>query len=114
MRKRDYRDYLEDMLTSIMDIESFTEGMTFDSFKGDKKTVYAVIRCIEVMGEAAMKIPGSFKDKHAAIPWQAIVGMRNRMIHEYFGVDINILWETVKTDIPSVKPAVRGMLESLE
>lgn len=91
MRRREYRDYLKDMLDSINDIEAFTQGMNFDSFSGDKKTIYAVVRCIEVMGEAATKVPKSVRDKYSAIPWAQISGMRNKMVHEYFGVDIKIL-----------------------
>ena len=103
MNKRDYRDYLQDILVSINDIESFIENMELDYFKRDKKTIYAVIRCIEVLGEAAGKIPKSIRDRYPNVPWKAMVGMRNRMVHEYFGVGINILWQTVQEDIPALK-----------
>lgn len=110
MKKRDYRDYLQDILSSINDIVSFTENMTFDSFKEDKKTMYAVTRCIEVLGEAAKKIPKSIRDKYPSVPWKEMVGMRNKMIHEYFGVDVKILWQTVKGDIPSLKPLIQEIV----
>jgi len=114
VKKRDYSDYLQDMLTSLDDIESFAGNMSFDAFKGDKKTVYAVVRCIEVLGEAAKKIPRSVRDRYPDMPWEAIVGMRNKLIHEYFGVDIQILWETVRRDIPSLKPVVRKLVRESE
>lgn len=107
MMKKDYRDYLNDIFESINDVESFTKSMTFDSFRRDKKTIFAVIRCIEVIGEAAKKVPKSIKDKYPAIPWVKMVGMRNKMIHEYFGVDTNILWQTAREDIPSLKLLVK-------
>jgi uncharacterized protein with HEPN domain len=107
VKKREYRDYLQDILVSINDIESFTVNMDFLSFQKDKKTIYAVIRCIEVLGEAAKKMPKSIRDKYPRVPWSVMVGMRNRMVHEYFGVDLNILWQTVKEDIPSLKQVIK-------
>ncbi|MBI2832307.1 MAG: DUF86 domain-containing protein [Chloroflexi bacterium] len=98
------------MLTSISDIVSFTENMTFESFKEDKKTIYAVTRCIEIMGEATRKIPKSIRDKYPSIPWTRMAGMRNIMIHEYFGIDVKILWKTVREDIPSLKPVIQDLV----
>ena len=113
MKKRDYRDYLQDIVDSINDIESFTGDMDFDSFREDRKTIYAVIRCIEVLGEATKKIPKSIKDRYPSIPWQEMVGMRNKMIHEYFGVNVRILWETAREDIPSLKPLIQEIGDRL-
>lgn len=104
MRKRDYRDYLKDIIDSINDIESFTVNMAFEDFAKDRKTINAVIRSIEVIGEAAKKIPKSTRDRYPSIPWKKMAGMRDKMIHEYFGVDIKILWKTIKEDIPPLKP----------
>lgn len=114
MKKRDYRDYLQDILASVDDIESFIENMDFNSFKKDKKTVYAVIRCIEVLGEAAGKIPDSVRAKFPSVPWGAMMGMRNKMVHEYFGIDLIILWQTVKEDIPPLKQVVQEALGEIE
>jgi uncharacterized protein with HEPN domain len=108
-RKRDYRDYINDILESIADIESFIEGMTFEDFLRDKKTQNAVIRSIEVIGEAAKKIPKSIRDKYPSIPWKKMTGMRDKVIHEYFGVDLKILWKTIKEDIPSIKPLIEQL-----
>jgi len=113
MRKRDYRDYLKDIIDSIEDTKSFTENMTFEDFAKDRKTINAVIRSIEVIGEAAKKIPKSIRDRYPSIPWKKIAGMRNKMIHEYFGVDIEILWKTIKGDVPPLKPLIQEILESL-
>jgi uncharacterized protein with HEPN domain len=113
MKRREYRDYLKDILDSINDIESFVGDMSFEDFKRDKKTIYAVVRGIEVMGEAAKKIPKTLKDKYREIPWKKMAGMRDKLIHEYFGVDVEILWETIKDDLPSIKPLVQELLKSM-
>ncbi|MDH5794914.1 MAG: DUF86 domain-containing protein [Candidatus Bathyarchaeota archaeon] len=114
MRKRDYSDYLQDMLDSINDTESFIRGMSFEEFKRDRKTVNAVVRSIEVIGEAAKKIPKALRDKHKEIPWREMAGMRDKLTHEYFGIDVEILWKTVKDDIPPLKPSVQNILRELE
>ncbi len=113
MRKRDYRDYLKDIVDSINDIEAFIKGMNFEDFSNDKKTINAVVRSIEIIGGATKNIPKSIKDKHPSIPWKKMAGMRDKMIHEYFGVDIKILWKTIKKDIPPLKPLIQKVLESL-
>jgi uncharacterized protein with HEPN domain len=114
MKRRDYRDYLQDILESVDDVESFIRGMSFEEFKRDRKTISAVVRSIEVIGEAAKRIPRSLKAKYKGVPWREMAGMRDKLIHEYFGVDVEILWKTAKDDIPPLKRVVQNMLESLE
>ena len=114
MRKRDYRDYLQDISDSIDDIENFVKGMGFEEFRKDRKTVNAVVRSIEVIGEASKRVPRAMKAKFAGVPWKLMAGMRDKLIHEYFGVDVEILWKTAKDDIPPLKPLIQRMLESLE
>ena len=100
MKKRTYRDYLEDISTAIEDIASFIQEMSKKDFLHDRKTINAVIRSLKVAGEAAKKVPTSIKRKYPSIPWGKMAGMRNKMIHEYFGVDAEILWLTATKDIP--------------
>jgi uncharacterized protein with HEPN domain len=114
MKKRDYRDYLQDMLDSINDVDSFTKGMSFEQFKKDRKTVNAVVRSIEVIGEASKRVPRTMKAKYAGVPWKLMAGMRDKLIREYFGVDAEILWKTTKEDIPPLKPLIQKMLNTLE
>ncbi|MBU2439860.1 DUF86 domain-containing protein [bacterium] len=84
MIKRDYGDYIQDILDSIIDIENFIKGMNFEEFTKDRKTINAVVRSIEIIGEATKKIPKSLRDKYPDIPWKKMAGMRDKLIHEYF------------------------------
>jgi len=114
MKKRDYRDYVDDILNSINDVDKFVGKMEFKDFKEDKKTINATIRSIEVIGEASQKIPKPLKSKFPDIPWDKMAGMRNKLIHEYFGVDIEILWQTIKEDIPSLEPLIIEVKQHLK
>lgn len=107
MKNREYRDYIQDILDSVEDIEHFIKGMNFEEFIKDKKTINAVVRSIEIIGEATKKIPKLLRDKHPDIPWKRMSGMRDKMIHEYFGVDIEILWRAAKEDIPRLKEKIQ-------
>lgn len=107
MKRRDYRDYLQDIVQAIEDIETFVAGMSYADFVNDKKTVNAVVRSIEVIGEATKKLPVSLKKKYALIPWKKMAGMRDKLIHEYFGIDLEILWAVAERDISLIKPAIK-------
>ncbi len=112
--KRTYKDYILDILTSIDEIEEFTEGMDFEEFAVDKKTINAVIRSLEVMGEAAKKIPREIREKYPDIPWKYLAGMRDKLIHEYHGVDLEIVWEVIRTEIPPLRQRFEKVLRELE
>lgn len=102
MSKRDTSLLLEDIKESIQKILTYTEGLDFNSFTADDKTVDAVIRNFEVIGEAANKVPQEYKDGHSDIEWQRMVGFRNRIIHEYFGIDFEIVWDIIQNNIPEL------------
>lgn len=114
MKKRFYIDYLQDILDSIEEIDAFTSGYNFESFSIDKKTINAVIRSIEVIGEAAKKIPIQIREKHPQIPWKKMAGMRDKLIHEYFGIDLEILWKVSKSELPPLKHQFEQILSELE
>ena len=113
MKRRDCRDYFQDIFSSIEDIILFTGNLSFDSFGEDKKTIYAVIKCFEIIGEATKKIPKSFRLKYPSIPWKRMAGMRDKMIHEYFGTDVKIIWKTAREDVPPLKSLLKKALKDL-
>lgn len=92
MSRRDADILLEDILEAIQKVLRYTNGMTVDEFISDDKTIDAVVRNIEVIGEATTKLPDKLKAKYPSVDWVKIKGMRNRLIHEYFGVDVQIIW----------------------
>lgn len=106
MSEKSTKLYLDDILSSIIKIEEYTKGLSYENFKNDSKTIDAVIRNLEIIGEAAGKIPESFIDMYKDIPWREMVSMRNKVIHEYFGVDIDILWQTISEDLPKLKEQI--------
>ncbi len=92
----------------------YTEGISFSEFVKDGKTVRAVMRAIEVIGEAASKISIGFRKEHPDIPWQKIVGMRNRLIHVYFDIDYEIIWQTVNENLPPLIEQLQSILKNKE
>jgi uncharacterized protein with HEPN domain len=98
MKTRDYRDYLQDILDAVNDIESFVDNMTYEEFIKDRKTLNAVVRSIEIIGEASKNIPEAMKAKYKELPWKQMTGMRDKLIHAYFGVDVETLWKAVNPE----------------
>lgn len=108
--KRTWRDYIADILAAIQEVEEFTRAMEYEQFEADRKTVNAVVRSLEVMGEAAKRIPEEVRQRYPGVPWKRMAGMRDKLIHEYSGVDLEIVWGAVKTELPPVKPFVEQAL----
>ena len=109
--KREYVDSLNDMLENAEKALSFVEGMEFDDFQKDDKAVYAVIRAFEIIGEAARQVPEKVREANPEIPWREITGMRNKLTHEYFGVNTKVVWRTVQEDLPVIIPALKKILK---
>ncbi|MEW6288077.1 MAG: DUF86 domain-containing protein [Chloroflexota bacterium] len=97
---REYADFFRDMLENAQRAIQFTEGMDYESFSKDEKTVYAVIRAVEIIGEAAANIPAKVHSEYPGIPWREIKGMRNKLVHHYFGVNMEVVWQTINEDLP--------------
>jgi uncharacterized protein with HEPN domain len=111
MPVRDWKLRIEDILEAIDDIGRFTEGMNYESFCSDTKTVKAVLYNVAVIGEAARLIPTEVQLKHPEIPWREMSDIRNVVIHEYFGVDLDILWDTISDDLFPLVPLLKGILQ---
>ncbi len=99
---RDDSAYLLDMLLSARDAQSFTEGMSFDDFVLDRRTQLSVLKSVEIVGEAAAQVRVEVRQANPDIPWREIVGMRNRLVHGYFDIDLPLVWDTVRQDIPDL------------
>ncbi len=102
MSKREPHLLVEDILDSTYKILHYIGNLTFDEFTKDTKTIDAVIRNFEIIGEAANRLPDDFKDNHSAVDWHRIRGFRNRIVHDYFGIDYSIVWEIKESYLPSL------------
>ena len=104
--KRIYLDYLEDILAAIDDVAAFTHDYSSETFATDRKTINAVIRSLEIIGEAAKQIPVHLRNQSPKVPWKYMAGMRDKLIHQYFGVDLSIVWTVVKDELPPLRSEI--------
>ncbi len=102
---------LRHMLDAAMEAEIFIQSKTRDSLETDRKLVFALIKCIEIVGEAAVNVTNQCRDNVPQIPWPSIIGMRNRLIHAYFDIDLDVLWKTLIEDIPSLIVELEKIVE---
>ncbi len=112
--KRSYWLFAKDIYNSILQIEKFTEGMSYAQFVKDDKTASAVVRKLEIIGEATKNIPYEIRQKYKSLPWSDMAKMRDKVAHFYFGIDYEIVWKTVKESLPLIKPEVERMLNDLK
>lgn len=111
--KRKIGDYIEDIVEAMANAMKFVGNMSFE-FAGDTKTLYAVVRAIEICGRGGQKLPDEVRVKYPGIPWRSIAGMRDKVIHAYFSVKIERVWEVVKRDILNLKPKFEEILGELK
>lgn len=108
--ERTIDDALQDMAATILKVQKFVEGVTYQEFAANEEKIFAPIRALEIIGEAAKKIPDSIRADYADIPWRAVAGMRDKLIHEYFGVNLNMVWQTIQEDLPQIHTVVMRIL----
>lgn len=112
MSSRQWQERIRDILDAIAEIDEFIENMDFESFRRDQKTVRAVEMNFIIIGEAAAAIPDEIMDDQPEVPWHLMRGMRNRLVHAYFAVDEQIMWDTLQTDIPELVGVLKAILDS--
>lgn len=112
--KRSPELFLKDILDCIGKIEEFTGGMGFDEFVKDDRTSSAVVRKLEIIGEATKNVPRDIRQRYKTLPWSDMARMRDKIIHFYFGVDYEIVWKVIKERLPEIKSKVTQVLKDLE
>lgn len=111
---RDSQVYLEDILDAINNIENYTKDLTYEGFVRDRKTVDAVIRNFEIIGEATKHVPLTMRREYPNVPWKDMAGMRDKLIHGYFGVQLEVIWKTVNERLPAVRVLVAEALATMK
>jgi uncharacterized protein with HEPN domain len=112
--QRDYRLYMDDILEALKKIREYTAGYSMEKFAADSKTVDAVLRNLMIIGEAAGKIPDEIRSKHPDVQWRDMAGARNIVVHEYFGVRLDVIWKIIETDLPNLEQQIRKALSQEE
>ena len=110
---RDHQLYLKDILAAIESINEFTKNMTFEEFQADDKTTSAVIRKLEIIGEAVKGLPDNVRQSYSQVPWREMAGMRDKLIHFYFGIDHELVWMTIAKRLPEVKTWIKKIIKEL-
>lgn len=109
---RDYKVYLEDVLDAAAKISNYTAGLTLETFRKDPRTVDAVVRNLEIIGEAVKNVPEQLRAQHPAVAWRRVAGLRDLLIHQYFGIDYEIIWDLVCNKLPVLEGQVRSILQA--
>jgi len=103
--------YLRDILSSIRDVKGFLRGVKAERFRQNREKQFAVLRALEIIGEAAKQVSKDLRTENPQVPWKVVAGMRDKLIHDYFGVDIDIVWDTATEDLPKLEHAISKILK---
>lgn len=109
--KRSYTEFLQDIIDAIDEAKSFVNGISFDVFASNREKILAIVKLLEIIGKAVKKIPDDKRKSYSYLPWKAIAGMKDMLVHEYWQVDTEVVWSTVHQSLPSLKVVVVDMLE---
>jgi uncharacterized protein with HEPN domain len=110
-QSRDYRDHLDDIARAARMALEFIAGMQYEHFVHDDKTAFAVVRALEILGEATKRIPVEIRDRFPEIPWRSMAGIRDKLIHDYVSVNLEVVWKTVTEDLPPLLPQIQRVIE---
>ena len=111
---RDFKLFLDDINEALSKIKEYTQDLDFEKFSQDTKTIDAVIRNFEILGEATKQIPENIKSRYPKVPWKEMAGMRDKLVHAYFGIDAEVIWETITKRIPKLKNQIQNIIKDLE
>jgi len=106
---RDWQNWISDMLEAIAEVREFTDGLTFAQFQADRRTIKAVLYSLAIIGEAAGKLPADLISRYPEVPWNGVRAMRNIVVHEYFQVNLEIIWQTVQTELLLLEAVLQQM-----
>ena len=113
-RDRSHADYIQDILDAIAKAEQFTAGMDYEAFARDDKTIFAVVRALEIIGEASKKVSDELKEQYSSLPWREMAGMRDKLVHDHFEVNVEVVWKSVAEDLPALKSQVQQILAQID
>jgi uncharacterized protein with HEPN domain len=113
MSKRPIRLLLEDIRDAVGKVKRYTQGISRDAFMADERTADAVVRNLEIIGEASSRLPKEFRDTHSNIEWAQIIGLRHRIVHDYFGIDLEMVWEILQNGLPNFRQQLETILLQL-
>lgn len=111
-KSRNFLFYLEDMYDSMLRIQEYVENLSFDDFRENRLVTDAVIRNLEIIGEASKNVPASIKSKYPELPWKQMYGLRNFVVHEYFGIDFENIWKIISDDLPQNTKDLEALLQA--
>ena len=110
---REFKAYLADIIDAIRKIEKYTKNLSYEKFAADELILDGIVRNLEIIGEAAKRLPEEFRSRHTNIEWNKITGMRNRIVHEYFGVDLDLIWQIINNDLPEFEKGLKEIKKSV-
>jgi len=113
MSSRSDREFLEDILEAIRRATAYVDDISYEAFLADLKTQDAVIRTLEIVGEATKRLSTATRESHPRVPWKTMAGVRDKLIHDYFGVNFDIVWQIVQNELPAVAVAVEQILATM-